>query len=103
MKIKKGDKVQVLLGKDRGKTGTVDVVFQKKGLVLVSGINIYKKHLKPRGEGRQKTGGIIDQVHPLKVSKVGLICPKCGKVSRVGFLKTKEGKTRICHTCKGEI
>jgi large subunit ribosomal protein L24 len=103
MKIKKGDKVKVLLGKDRGKTGTVDCVFEKEGLVLVSGVNIYKKHAKPKSEG-DNTGGIIDKVRPMLASKVQLICGKCGKITRVGFSLDKSGnKERVCLKCKAQI
>ncbi|MDP3888485.1 MAG: 50S ribosomal protein L24 [bacterium] len=96
LKIKKGDKVKVLIGKDKGKEGQVEKVFSKKGKVLVSGVNIYKKHAKPR---QGKPGGIIDLVRPLPVSNVSLVCPKCGKATRVGFGGTDE-KVRICRKCK---
>lgn len=93
MKIKKGDKVRVLLGKDRGKTGTVERVFVKTSMVLINGVNTYKRHTKPRKEGDQSTGGIIEKVRPLLMSKVALICPKCGKMTR----------SRICNKCKNEF
>lgn len=101
-KIKKGDKVKVLQGKDRGKTGSVESVSLKTGEVLVGGINLYKRHLKPR-TGAADSGGIIDRPRPLAVSKVALICPKCGKITRVGFSISKQGKARICRLCKAEI
>ncbi|PIV01556.1 50S ribosomal protein L24 [Candidatus Shapirobacteria bacterium CG03_land_8_20_14_0_80_39_12] len=103
MKLKKGDKVKVMLGKDRGKTGTIDRVFNKEGLVLVSGVNLYKRHLKPRSEQDQSSGGIVDKVRPLNLAKVALICPQCGKITRVGFLLGKGMKVRICKICKAEI
>jgi len=103
MKIRKGDKVQILLGKDRGKTGTVDRVFVKKGEVLVGGLNIYKKHVKPRGERSKANSGIIDYPQPLAVSKMALICPHCGKISRIGFKLVAKKKVRICRLCKTEI
>lgn len=103
MKIKKGDKVKVMLGKDRGKTGTVERVFQKKGTVLVSGVNLYKRHLKPRSEQDESTGGIIDKVRPLAIAKVALICPKCGKITRVGYSLAQGEKKRLCRACKAEI
>ncbi|MGI5826748.1 MAG: 50S ribosomal protein L24 [Patescibacteria group bacterium] len=102
-KIKKGDKVKVLQGKDRGKTGSVESVSLKTGEVLVGGINLYKKHLKPRSEADKSSGGIIDRPRPLAVSKVALICSKCGKITRVGFAMSKQGKARICRLCKAEI
>jgi len=92
MKIKKSDKVQVLLGKDRGKIGTVERVLAKKGQVLIGGVNLYKRHTKPQS-GNESTGGIIEKIRPLAASKVALICPKCGKITR----------RRICQNCKTEI
>jgi len=103
MKIKKGDKVKITLGKDRGKTGSVDRVFLKEQKVLVGGLNVYKKHLKPRGEKDKKSAGIVSLSRPLDISKVALICPKCGKPVRVGYEKLGEEKVRICKSCKGKI
>ncbi|PIS14440.1 50S ribosomal protein L24 [Candidatus Shapirobacteria bacterium CG09_land_8_20_14_0_10_39_12] len=101
MKIKKGDKVKILIGKDAGRTGTVEFVLGKKNEVLVGGLNIFKKHAKPRGEGDR--GGIIDKSRPLNVAKVALICPKCGKTARVGYRTIGGKKNRICLKCKTEI
>jgi len=103
MKLKKGDKVKILLGKDRGKTGTIDQVLVKDNRVLVGGLNVYKKHLKSRGEGAQNRGGIVDQSRPIAVSKVILVCPKCGKIARVGYEVENKIKSRICRVCKGKI
>jgi large subunit ribosomal protein L24 len=101
MKLKKGDKVKILLGKDRGKTGTVDLVLAKEKMVLVGGLNLFKKHTKPRGE--KDKGGIISQSRPLSVAKVALICPKCAKITRPAYQQTAEGKTRVCRVCKAQI
>lgn len=102
MKLRKGDTVKIVAGKDRGKQGKIEKVFPKLGKVLIPGINIYKKHVKPRGEG--KPGGIIDLVKPLPVTNVALLCPKCGKPTRIGFQIDKSGeKHRICRKCKGGI
>lgn len=99
MKIKKNDKVKVMAGKDKGREGVVEKVFLKEDKVLVIGVNMYKKHKKSRGE-RDK-GGIIDITKPLPVANVSLICPKCGKATRVGYLLDKTGgKSRICKKCK---
>lgn len=100
-KIKKGDKVQVLQGKDQGKTGSVEAVLLKDNKVLVGKINLYKKHLKARSQG--ESGGIVDRPRPLAVSKVALICQKCGKITRVGFSMAKDSKNRICKKCKALI
>jgi large subunit ribosomal protein L24 len=100
MKIKKGDKVKVIKGKDRGKTGEVEKVFLAGNKVTVSGVNIYKKHKKP---GDKKPGGIIDLVKPLPVSNVALICPKCGLAAKVGYKIETGKKYRLCKKCKEMI
>ncbi len=101
MKIKKGDQVIVTIGKDKGTKGKVEKVFPRSNRVLVMGVNIYKKHTKPAGEG--KPGGIVDVVKPLNLAKVALICPKCGQKTRGGYQIAKEGKERICRKCKAII
>ena len=102
MRIKKGDTVKIKVGKDKGKTGKVEKALPKKNKVLVEGINVYKKHLKPRGEG--KPGGIIEINKPLSVSNVMLVCPKCQKPTRVGYQLDKQGnKYRFCKKCKSQI
>lgn len=101
MKIKKNDTVLVTIGKDRGKKGKIEKVFNKKDQVLVSGVNIYKRHLKAQGEG--KPGGIIDIVKPLKVSKVVLVCPKCNQPTRIGFKVLDKEKIRICRKCEQNL
>ena len=100
MKIKKGDKVKVVLGKDRGKTGNVERVLPKEGKVFVSGVNLYKRHVRKR-EGME--GGIIDIVKPIDISNVVLICSNCQKSTRVGFLMAGATKKRICKKCRKEI
>ena len=104
MKIKKGDKVRVIAGKDRGREGTVDQVLPKIGAVVLPGINLYKKAVRPKKEGDK--GGIVDVARPLNVSKVMLICPKCHKPTRVGYQVSdkvnnkKTVKLRICKRCQ---
>lgn len=97
MKLKKGDKVKVIKGEDRGKVGMIEKVFAKKARVLLPGLNVDKKHLKPRKRGDK--GGIITIARPLAVAKVALICPECKKPTRVGFQLVKEEKRRICKEC----
>lgn len=99
-KIKKGDKVKILLGKDRGKEEKVEKVYDKKGKVLILGVNVYKRHVKKQG---QVEGGILDIPKPIDISNVALICPSCKKPTRVGFKMTKEGKLRVCKKCHKEI
>ena len=101
MKIKKGDRVVVLQGKDRGKEGTVMRALPSKGKVIVEGVNIAKKHQKPTRATMQ--GGIIDKDMPLDVSNVALVCPKDG-ATRVGYKLTDNGgKARICRKCGQEL
>lgn len=97
MKFKKGDEVKVVAGKDKGKTGKIEKVLRRKNKVLVSNVNIYKKHLKSRAAG--KPGGIIDIIKPIPVANVALICPNCKKQTRVGYLIEGKAKSRICRKC----
>lgn len=95
MKLKKGDKVKVMVGKDKGKEGPIEKVFVDR--VAIANINVYKRHSKPRGEGQK--GAIVDFVRPLPSANVALICPKCKQITRIGY---KE-KTRVCRKCDQEI
>lgn len=98
MNIKKKDKVLIISGKDRGKTGTVEKVVNKENRVIVSGINMIKRHLKPTR--KQPKGGIVDQAGPIDLSNVKLICKKCQKPTRTGTKKVGKEKKRICKQCK---
>jgi large subunit ribosomal protein L24 len=102
MKIRKGDRVQVLSGKDRGKTGTVTRSIPERNKVIVDGVNIAKKHQKPTGQAN--TGGIIDKEMPIQVANVAIICNGCGKPTRVGYRFEPDGtKVRICRKCEGDL
>ena len=101
MKIKKDDQVLIISGKDRGKKGKVLQVFPKEGRILVEGVNIRKKHQKPRKAGEK--GQIILLSAPTSISNLKLICPKCEKATRVGYKITEEKKSRICKKCGQEI
>jgi large subunit ribosomal protein L24 len=99
IKLKKGDQVKILFGKDKGKKAKIEKVFPKTGMVLLPGINLVKKHVKPQGEG--KPGGIIEMPKPIASSKVALICPRCHQPTRVGLKPGKESKKiRICRKCQ---
>jgi len=101
-KLKKGDKVQVSSGKDKGKQGELIKIFVSSGKALVSGVNMVKKHVKP--QGKDKPGGIIEKEAPLYLSKLMVVCPVCKKPARVGFQADTQGKKkRICKKCKGLI
>ena len=102
MKIKKGDKVRVLTGKDRGKEGEVMRAIPETGKVIVDGVNVAKRHQRATRATTQ--GGIIDKDMPMPVANVALLCPVCGKATRVGYTVDKDGtKARICKKCGGEM
>ena len=101
MNIKKDDKVVVLSGKDKGKQGKVLIADPKAEKVVVEGVNVATKHQKPRQQGQE--GGIIKVETPIYVSKVQLICPKCGKATRVAHKITDGKKSRVCKKCGAEI
>ena len=101
MRIKKGDNVSVLSGNDKGKTGEVLEVLPKADKIVVKGVNVRKKHVKPRKAGEE--GGIIASEHPINSSKVAVVCPKCGKAVRVGYKVTENGKVRVCKACGAEL
>ena len=101
MNIKKDDKVIVLSGKDKGKQGKV-LIADPKGLkVTVEGVNVATKHQKPKKQGQD--GGIIKVETPIYVSKVQLVCPKCGKGTRVGHKIADGKKVRVCKKCGAEV
>jgi len=101
MKIKKGDRVRVLSGKDRGKEGVVMRALPSDRKVIVDGVNVAKKHQKPTRVTMQ--GGIIDKDMPIDVSNVAIICPTDGP-TRVGYRIDADGhKARICRKCGGEL
>ena len=98
MKIKKGDNVKVLLGKDKGRTGQVVLSEPKSQKIVVKGLNLYKKHIKAT---QNQAGGIVEKERALLVSKVALICPNCQKTIRVKYQIDKNGdKYRICPKCQ---
>ena len=101
MNIRKDDKVIVLSGKDKGKTGKVIVADPKGMKVIVEGVNVATKHQKPRKQGQD--GGIIKVETPIYVSKVQLVCPKCGKGTRVAHKIADGKKVRVCKKCGAEI
>lgn len=95
--VKTGDTVYVVSGKDKGKTGKVLAVAPKEGKVIVEGINIVTKHVKPRKQG--EAGGIIKAEGAMYASKVMLYCTKCNKPTRVGHKGTGDKKERVCKHC----
>jgi large subunit ribosomal protein L24 len=117
MKVRKGDLVQVLSGKDRGKQGRVIEARPDERRVIVENLNIAKRHTKPRpmrdanrmGGTQMLPGGVIDRPAPMAVSKVMVVCPSCNLPTRVGYefkeVKGKRVKVRVCRRagCQGEL
>lgn len=101
MKIKKGDTVEVLSGNDKGKTGEVLEVIPKLQKVIVKGVNIRKKHVKPKKQGEE--GGIISVECSIHSSKVNVVCPKCNKATRIEIQKEGKEKIRVCKKCGNKI
>lgn len=101
MKLRKGDTVKVLSGNDKGKTGEILEVIPKTEKIIVKGINIRKKSVKPRRQGEQ--GGIIPSEAAINSSKVALVCPKCGKATRIGYVVENGEKARVCKKCNAKL
>ena len=101
MKVKKGDNVLIISGKDKGRTSKILKSFPKELKVLVDGINLKKKHVRPKKQGEK--GQVISVPVPMDVSDVKFLCPKCGKASRLGYTVTENKKFRICKKCKSEV
>jgi large subunit ribosomal protein L24 len=101
-RVRKEDTVLVTKGKDRGRVGPVRKVLPKDGRVIVTGINIVKRHMKPRGP--QQPGGIIEREAPVSVSNVALVCQSCQKPARIGYRTLADGKkARFCKRCDANI
>ena len=101
IRLKTGDKVVVLSGKDKGKEGKIVAVSPKAGKLIVEGVNIVSKHVKPRRAGEE--GGIVKTEGALYACKVQLVCPKCGKATRIAHKIAEDGKKkRSCKKC-GEV
>ena len=101
MRIKKGDTVQVLSGNDKGKTGEVLEVMPKTGKIIVKGVNIRKKHVKPRKQGDE--GGIIPVECSIFSAKVNVVWPKCNKPTKIGYEMDKDKKVRVCKKCGAKL
>ncbi|MFN2503734.1 MAG: 50S ribosomal protein L24 [Acidimicrobiales bacterium] len=100
MKLKKGDRVRVLAGKDRGDEGEVMRVLPREGKVIVEGVNVAKKHQRALRATMQ--AGIIDKDMPMPASNVALICSSCGP-TRIGYRIDDGRKARVCRKCGGEV
>lgn len=100
-KLRKGDEVRIVRGKDKGKTGKIEKVLPVESQVVVTNINQYKRHLKARSQN--KPSEITTITKPLSLANVQLICPKCHVVTRVGFSLQDKKKIRVCRKCEQEI
>ena len=100
IKFKIGDTVKITAGKDHGREGKIDLVMPKEEKVIIAGVNMYKKHVKGQGDNK---GGVYDLPRPLGFGKIALLCPKCKKLTRVGFKFVGKDKVRICKKCGKEI
>jgi large subunit ribosomal protein L24 len=100
LKLKVGDTIKVTLGKDKGREGKIEKIDVKAVKAIVPGVNMYKKHVKGVGEVK---GGIYDIPRALSFGKIALVCPKCKKVTRVGFKFAGKEKVRVCRKCGKEI
>lgn len=101
MKLKKGDKIAVLVGKDKGREGTIEKIYSKQNKALIVGINIYKKHVKKNEQMPQ--GGVVELPRPIDLSKIAFICTKCKKKTRIGYKIDGVKKFRICRKCGAPI
>ena len=102
MKVRKNDTVLVIAGKDRGTKGKVRQVLPKESKVIVEGVNVVRRHMRPRGAARQ--AGIIEREAPICDSKVMILCTKCDRPTRISFRFLEDGKkVRICRHCEEVI
>jgi large subunit ribosomal protein L24 len=101
--VRKNDNVLVTTGKDRGKRGRVLKVLPAENRVVVEGVNIIKRHTKPNPQ-RQIKGGLVEREAPMHASNVQIVCPECGKATRIGRKVLGDGrKVRICRKCEGVV
>ncbi|MEK7076392.1 MAG: 50S ribosomal protein L24 [Patescibacteria group bacterium] len=101
MKLRKGDNVIMLNGKDRGKTGKISMVIPTIDRVVVEGLNLIKKNVRAKKQGQK--GQIISKERAVSASSVALVCKSCGKMTRIGYKFEGENKIRICKKCKSEV
>lgn len=99
-KFKVGDEVIITVGKDKGKKSKVEKVYSGQNKLIVSGVNLYKRHKKV---SRNQPAGIYEIPRAIDSAKVAIVCPKCGKVTRIGFKIEGNTKIRICRRCKGSL
>ncbi len=101
MRIRKGDQVQIIAGKDRGKRGKILRTLPEEKKAVVEGLNLVKRHRRPRKSGEK--GQRVEVPAPIDISNVMLVCSHCGKPARVGYKVTDNSKHRVCKKCKAEV
>lgn len=101
MEIKSGDTILIIAGKDKGKSGKVTEVYPKNNRLVIEGLNIVRKHVRPKKEGEK--GQRVEVPRPIDVSNVKIICPKCKQAARIGHRLIEKSKVRICKKCLQEI
>jgi large subunit ribosomal protein L24 len=101
MRLRDGDKVKVISGKDAGKESRIIKVFPKSDQVIVEGVNTAKRHTRPRGQTMQ--GGIVDKDMPIHVSNVMIMCEDCGRPVRISYRADEHGKHRVCPKCGSDL
>lgn len=101
MKLKKDDNIKIISGKDKNKTGKILKVLVKRDRILIDGLNLYKKHVRPKKQGEK--GETVLVPRPINISNVMLICPVCGKTTRTGGVVNKGKKVRVCKKCGANI
>jgi large subunit ribosomal protein L24 len=101
MKIKKEDQVLIIAGDEKGKKGKVLKALPSKNKAVIEGVNLAKKHIRPKQKGQK--GQIVKIPMPMDASKMKVICPKCGQASRVGYGIDNETKSRICRKCNAKL
>lgn len=97
MRLKKNDNVLIISGKDRGRKGKIMKVLPKDGKIVVEGMNIHKRHRKPKRQGQK--GEVVEFPAPLDVANVKFVCPKCTKAVRLGYKISGDSKFRACKKC----
>ncbi|MBI2591627.1 MAG: 50S ribosomal protein L24 [Candidatus Brennerbacteria bacterium] len=101
MKLKKGDTIKIIKGKDRGKTGKVINVDRLNNKITAEGLNLFKKHSKPKRQGQK--GEVILVTRPLNAANAMIVCPACKQTARVGYRFENDVKLRLCKKCKSKI
>ncbi len=99
-KFKVSDEVLVTAGRDKGKKGKIEKVLEKENKIVIAGVNLYKRHKKAT---RSQGSGIFDVTRPIPVASIAIVCPKCSKPTKVGFVLEGKTKVRICKKCKGRL